>query len=389
MTKPSWIPDELGRLREEGLLRKRRCVIPLADGWCEIDGKKRRNFAANDYLDLARDRRLIEAAREALERAGAGSTASALVTGRTDWHATLEERLAGFEGQEAAVLFSSGYATNVGTIAALTGSDDVVFSDRLNHASLVDGCRLSGAVVTVYQHDRLEELSRGLEQSGAYRSRLIVTDSLFSMDGHVAPLKALCDLAEQFDATLLVDEAHATGIYGRRGRGVAEALNVEDRVAVRTGTLSKSLGSLGGFVAGSQALVDWLWNQARTHMFSTSLPPSACAAATAAIEIVSSEPWRRERLFARSEQLRSELSEAGLTCVPHGAGPIVPVILNDPDRAVSVAERLETAGFLVAAIRPPTVPEGTSRLRITLSCAHTPEDVSGLVTALSRIVTST
>jgi 8-amino-7-oxononanoate synthase len=301
----------------------------------------------------------------------------------------LEERLAAFERQEAAVLFPTGYAANVGTIAALAGPDDLVCLDRLNHASLVDGCRLSRAKLMVYRHDRLDRLARGLKKAATRRRRFIVTDSVFSMDGVLAPLRALCELAEKFDATLVVDEAHATGVFGEQGRGVAEQQGVEDRVPVRVGTLSKAVGTLGGFVAGSQPLVDWLWNTARTQMFSTALPPAVCAAATAAIDVIETEPWRRQRLWALADRLRQQLAGARIRTVPNSVGPIVPVLIGLPEQALAAAGRLEEAGFLVPAIRPPTVPRGTSRLRISVSCGHREEDVDRLAEAVVAAVINT
>lgn len=268
-----WIAAELAALSDAGLQRRRRELRLLSDGWCEIDGRRVCNFAGNDYLGLAHDPRVISAAEAALQEYGVGTGASALVCGRTKWHAKLERTLAEFEGQPAAVLFPTGMAANIGTVAALVGDQDVVFCDRFNHASLVDGCRLSGAKLRVYRHDDLDGLSRHLAQAAGHRRRWIVTDSVFSMDGDLAPLPAVCDLAERFDAALIVDEAHATGVFGEQGRGVCEVMNVEHRVAVRVGTLSKALGTLGGFVAGSEALIAYLWNSARTQMFSTALPP--------------------------------------------------------------------------------------------------------------------
>ena len=373
-----WLFGKLANLDADGLIRRRRRVTSLPDSWCEIDGRRLRDFSSNDYLNLAHDRRVIEAAKTALDRAGAGSRASALITGRTEWHVQLEERLAEFEGQQAAILFPTGYAANLGTIPALVGPGDVVLGDRLNHASLIDGCRLSGARFRVYRHDDLDTLRRELTKTADAGRRLIVTDSLFSMDGDAAPLPELCDLAERHDAALCVDEAHATGIFGPLGRGVAEWLGVEDRVAVRIGTLSKAIGSLGGFVAGERELIDWLWNRARTQMFSTAATPAACAAAGAALDVISREAWRREQLLARADQLRRLLDEAGIQATANCVGPIVPIILNDPRQAVRAAAALEERGLLVAAIRPPSVPQGTSRLRITLSCAHSEADVSQL-----------
>ena len=379
-----WLADELEELDRAGLRRRRREVIPLPDGRCVVDGPGMLNFAGNDYLNLARDPRVVAAARTALEAGGGGASASALVTGRTPWLARLEARLAAFERQETAIVFPSGYAANVGTIAALARHGDVIFCDRLNHASLVDGCRLSSARLRVYRHDELDRLNRELSKAPTSGRRWIVTDAVFSMDGDLAPLLGLCDLAERHGAELIVDEAHATGVFGDQGRGACEALGVEGRVAVRVGTLSKALGSLGGFVAGPQTLVDWLFNSARTQMFSTALAPAACAAACAAIDIVEAEPERRLRLAEKAGRVRKCAGEAGLPLVRGAPGPILPVLLDDPERAVAAAAALQEDGFLVAAIRPPTVPRGTSRLRVSLNCDHKRVDVEALVKALAR-----
>jgi 8-amino-7-oxononanoate synthase len=384
--RQGWIEEELERLSAQGLRRRRRVVTSLAGGWCIVEGHRLRNFSANDYLDLACDPRVIAAAGRALSAAGAGAGASALVSGRTEWHAALEERLALFENQPAALLFPTGYAANVGTICALAGREDAVFSDRSNHASLIDGCRLSGAAVEIYRHQQLEELERSLQRHQHRRRRLIVTDSVFSMEGDLAPLSDICDLAERYGAMVVVDEAHATGVFGTRGRGVCELLNVEHRVTARVGTLSKGVGSLGGFVAGSQVLVDWLWNKARTQIFSTALPPAACAAASAAIDIIAAEPERRAHLLKIAAHFRAVLAAKGLSSPIEAAAPIIPIHLRSPERAMEVAGRLEQCGFLVGAIRPPSVPEGTSRLRISLSSAHMPHDVEELAQSLGEIL---
>jgi len=379
-----WISRELGRLEDEGVVRRRR-VVATGGGECEIGGRRLKCFAGNDYLDLAHDPRVIEAAKRAVAAAGTGSGASALVTGRSEWHARLEEDLAAFEGEESAVLFPTGYAANLGTITALAGRDDALYSDRLNHASLIDGCRLSGAAIHIYDHDRLDLLEEELSEGARFRRRFIVTDSLFSMDGVAAPLRELCELAERHGAELIIDEAHATGVFGPLGRGLAEELGLSARVAVRVGTLSKGVGSLGGFVAGPRVLTDWLWNRARSQMFSTALPPASCAAASAAIGIIRQEPERRARLRELAERLRTQLVERGLPVRPGGVGPVVPILLGQPDAALAAAARLEEEGFLVAAIRPPTVAPGTSRLRITLCSAHTFDDVDQLAAALGEI----
>jgi 8-amino-7-oxononanoate synthase len=380
-----WMKDELLWLAEQGLVRERRTVLRRPGGRCEVGGRELCDFASNDYLGLSQDPLVIESARSAAAECGAGSGGSSLVVGRSPWHARLEERLARFEGQEAALLFPTGFAANVGTIAALVERDDLICSDRLNHASLIDGCRLSGAEVYVYDRDRLERLDGRLLAAYDVRRKLIVTDGVFSMDGVLAPLGELCELAARHGAMLLVDEAHGTGVFGPRGRGVCELAEVEDKVAVRVGTLSKAVGSLGGFVTGSRLLVDWLWNRARTQIFSTAAPPSACAAAYAALDIIEAEPQRREKVLALSQHLRRGMAERRLETVDGGTGPIVPILCNEPDAAVYFARRLEQSGFLVGAMRPPSVPSGTSRVRIGVTAAHSAEDIVSLLRALEEI----
>ncbi len=377
-----WITDELRELASEGLLRQRRNVQPLPAGWCDVGGRRVLNFASNDYLDLAGDPRVIAAATQALAESGVGSRASALVCGRGPWHERLERRLAEFEGQPAAILFPTGLAANVGTVAALAGPGDVILCDRLNHASLVDGCRLSRATLRVYRHDDLSVVARELSQAVAAKRRWIVTDTVFSMDGDLAPLPELCELAQRFDAALIVDEAHGTGVFGDQGRGAAELLGVEHLIDVRIGTLSKALGALGGFVTGSPELIDFLWNRARSQIYSTALPPALCAAAITALDIITAEPSRRARLATASKSFRRRLHEAGIDPLPNSLGPIVPIPLSDPHAAVRVAHRLEEHGFLVGAIRPPTVPRGTSRLRIVVTAAHSDDDLTRLAAAV-------
>ncbi|MFO0918148.1 MAG: 8-amino-7-oxononanoate synthase [Planctomycetaceae bacterium] len=383
MRKLPWLADDLQQRANDGLLRRRRETRWLPDGWCEIDGRRVSNFIANDYLNLAGDPRVVHAAETALRQSGLGARASALLGGRSDWHVRLERRLADFEGQDAAILFPTGLAANLGTVSALVSEHDAVFSDRLNHASLIDGCRLSKARVQIYRHDELDTLDRILGEAHDRPRRWIVTDGAFSMDGDLAPLPDLCDLAERHRAELIVDEAHATGVFGNTGRGTAEHFGVEDRIAVRIGTLSKALGALGGFVTGSQTLIDYLWNAARTQVFSTALPPAVCAAAEAAVTIVQQEPGRIARLHELSNFLRTKLATAGVEVLAGSTGPIIPIVLNDPQRAVAVANRLEDRGFLVGAIRPPTVPRGTSRLRISVSTAHAESRLDELATALA------
>jgi 8-amino-7-oxononanoate synthase len=381
-----WLSAALDEKLQDGLIRRRRVVVSQPDGWCEIDGKPLRNFASNDYLNLSQDERLIRAATEAAQLAGVGAKASALVCGRTKWQADLEESIAEFEGTPAALVFPTGFAANVGTLTALINSDDVVFCERLNHASLVDGCRLSGARMRVYRSTDLDRLQSELKKCDRSQRKWIVTDGVFSMDGRIAPIADLCDIAERFGAQVIVDEAHGTGVFGEFGRGVCELTDCEDRVAVRIGTLSKSLGSLGGFVAGSRRLIDWLWNSARTQIYSTALPPSICAASQAAIEIVKTEPERRQQLSQCSETLRAEIARFDIPFVEDSVGPIIPILIGDPIATMAAAHSLERQSFLVSAIRPPTVPDGSSRLRISLSTAFDEIDIRAFAIAIARAI---
>lgn len=377
-----WIANESEEWNRQKRQRKLVVLGGATPGRIERDGSVLRNFASNDYLGLAADPRVIEAARRAAETYGWGAGASALVTGWRTPHQELADALARFERTEAVAFFPTGFAANLGTIAALVGAGDAVYSDRLNHACLIDGARLSKASLRVYPHNDSSRLEAILSRDrGRFRRSLIVTDGVFSMDGDLAPLADLADMAERFGAMLLVDEAHGTGVFGPEGRGAAEECGVAERVTIRVGTLSKALGSVGGFVASSNRLIDWLINHAHAMIYSTALPPAAAAAAMEALAISQAEPWRRVHVRALGERMRDALTGAGFTVAP-SVGPIVPVVLGDPERALSLADRLRERGFLVPAIRPPTVPEGTSRLRISLSAAHSEEDVEALAQAM-------
>ncbi len=382
----AWIDRELAALDEQGLRRHLATRTGQQAARVVIDGRELVNFGSNDYLALAADPRLAGAVAQATRSQGWGSGASPLISGYAQQHRQLEQRLAQFEGTEAALVFSSGFAANVGTVAALVGPGDVVFADRKNHASLLDGCRLSRADVKVYPHGDCRRLAELLAKAGDYGRRLIATDGLFSMDGDLAPLDELAEVARRHDAMLLVDEAHATGVFGRNGRGVAEHFGVEDRVDVRIGTLSKALGSVGGFVAGSRPLIEWLVNRARPYVFSTAGPSAAAAAAVAALEIVSHQPGRRETLLARAGSLRKQLKaqEKGFN-LGNSSSQIIPLIVGDTDRAVQLAAGLRDRGLLVPAIRPPTVPQGEACLRISLTSGHTEQMVGTLLEALGDL----
>jgi 8-amino-7-oxononanoate synthase len=381
----AWLDDELTAWQSRGLMRQLAerggSQSPQA---IQFGGQKLVNFGSNDYLGLAADSRLVSAAKAAIEQVGWGAGASPLVTGRGRFHAELERQLADFEGVQAALLFPSGFAANVGTITSLVRAGDAIFSDAKNHASLIDGCRLSSARIVIYRHGDVDHLRGLLASSLQFRRKLIVTDSVFSMDGDLAPLSAIVETAADFKAMVLVDEAHATGVFGAQGRGLCEQLGVEDGVHIRVGTLSKALGSAGGFVAGDQRLIDWLANRARPYVFSTAQPEAQAAAAIEALAIVRAEPQRRAELLAKAERLRVMLAAQKLS--PRGMSQIVPVVIGDPARTMAVANALRARGYFVPGIRPPSVPQGESLLRISVSSVHDEAALEGLANAIGQLV---
>jgi 8-amino-7-oxononanoate synthase len=382
-----WLDDALTELHRRDLYRTRR-HSQSADGarvW--MRGREFLSFASNDYLGLASDQRLIRASARAARCYGCGAGASPLVTGYSPPLRRLERALARWEGSEAVLVFASGFAANLGTVASLVEESDAIFSDALNHASLIDGCRLSRARIHVYRHTDVDHLNDLLRRHGAgARRRLIVSESVFSMDGDLAPLSDLTGAARRYDCQLLIDEAHATGILGESGRGATELLPASQRWDgdrfIKIGTLSKALGAQGGFVCGSRRLIEWLVNRARPYIFSTALTPPAAAAARRAVAIVRKEPQRRQRLLKLADHLRGQLRALGFP-ETNSRCQIVPFVVGDSAEAVRFSKRLEECGLLVPAIRPPSVPEGTARLRISLTAAHTEADVARLVEALA------
>jgi 8-amino-7-oxononanoate synthase len=381
MSRLSWLSDELAALDRAGLRRRLSARQGGQGAKIVLDGRELINFGSNDYLALAADPRLAAAALAAIQVGGLGSGASPLITGRSRTHQHLEERLAEFEGTEAALLFPSGFAANLAAVTALAGPGDVIFGDAKNHASLWDGCRLSRADVRAYPHADWRRLDVLLAGASGYRRRLIVTDSLFSMDGDLAPVAELAEAARRHEAMLLIDEAHATGVFGAAGRGLAEHLGVEESVTARVGTLSKALGCAGGFVNGSRLLIEWLVNRARPYIYSTAAPAAISAAALAALEIVETEPQRRRELLQRAAALREQLVARDWE-LGRSASQIIQIVVGQPQRAVELSQRLRQNGLLVPAIRPPTVPEGEACLRVSLTWGHTEEQTAALVEKL-------
>ena len=359
--------------RHAGLLRELRVIDTPPAPHVQIDGRDVLLLCSNDYLGLAGSRRLRQAAADAALTWGAGAGSSRLVAGSLALHHELEAELARLKRTEACVLFGSGFLANTGTVAALAGRGGIVFSDALNHASLIDGCRLAGAETVIYPHADVDALRQGLRRAGN-RPATIVTDSIFSMDGDAAPLSEIAELAEQHHARLVVDEAHATGVVGPHGRGLVAELDLVEQVDVTIGTLSKALGGYGAFACCSSAMASYLVNHARTLIFSTALPPPSVGAALEAVRIVDEHPELIDRLRTNARVLRVALAERGFD-VPPGEMPIIPLVIGDPAEAISVCEMALDAGVFAQAIRPPTVPEGTSRLRLTVMATHDPDDL--------------
>ena len=362
------VAERLEELRDRGLHRRLRLVSGPQGPRVTLDGRPVLLLCSNNYLGLADHPRVRGAAAEAAMRWGAGAGASRLISGNMQPHRRLEERLAEFKGHEAALLFGSGYLANTGTIAALAGEGEVVFSDELNHASIIDGCRLSRAETFVYRHGDVEHLAWGLREAGE-RASLIVTDGVFSMDGDVAPLPELAELAKRHECRLMVDEAHATGALGPGGRGSVAAAGLTGKVDVVMGTLGKALGSYGAYVCASRELTEYLVNAARPFVFSTAPPPTVVAASLAALDLLESHPHRVERLTANAATLRAALGAEGLA-VGGSSTQIVPVAVGDASQTMELCERVLERGVFAQGIRPPTVPEGSSRLRFTVMATH-------------------
>jgi glycine C-acetyltransferase/8-amino-7-oxononanoate synthase len=377
------IEARLDELKALGLRRRTRLVSGPQGPHVVVDGKPVLLLCSNNYLGLADHPRVCEAAADAAMRWGVGAGASRLVSGTMTIHRRLEERLAAFKRREAALLFGSGYLANAGVIAALARPGDVVFSDALNHASIIDGCRLSRAEVFVYHHCDVEHLAWGLGQAEG-RGALIVTDSVFSMDGDIAPLEAIVDVAGRHHVRVLVDEAHATGALGPEGRGALAAAGLEDHVDVIVGTLGKALGSYGAYVACDRTMATYLVNAARTFIFSTAPPPPAAAGALAALEILEEEPRRVQRLESNAAGFRAALESEGFD-LRGSRTQIVPLVVGDAELAVRICDGALSRGVFAQAIRPPTVPAGTSRLRVAVMASHRADELAGAARTLAQV----
>ena len=367
-----------------GMLRRLREVESACGPRIRIEGREVVCLSSNDYLGLAGDERVRSAAAEAVREWGLGAGASRLLSGTTSLHVQLERELAAFKGAEAALVTPTGWMANHCAVHALAGRGDLVLADKLSHASILDAAGACGATLRTYPHGDLRRLASLLEKHrAAHRRCLLATDSLFSMDGDLAALGELCDLKDRYEALLLIDEAHATGVLGECGRGAAELLGVEGRIDATVGTLSKAIGALGGFVAGRRELIDTNVNAGRAFIFTTAPPAVICAGALAALRIIRDEPQRRGRLLSLADTLRTRLRDAGLS-TGASVSQIIPILVGDAAAAVRLSERLLHEGFFVPAIRPPSVPRGSSRLRVSLRCDHEEADLARLADTLRK-----
>ncbi len=379
-----FIATELAEIKRQGLYRQLRQVDGEQGPSILLDGRGVLNFSSNNYLGLANHPELEKAAKEALERYGCGSGASRLISGNMTLHLELEESIARLKGTESALVFNSGFQANVGILSTLVGEGDVLFSDALNHASLIDGCRLSRAKVVVYPHCNLTHLEAALKKAPQKARKLIVTETVFSMDGDIAPMEEIVDLAERHGAMIMVDEAHATGVFGPNGAGIVAEMGLRERVLVQMGTLGKALGGFGAYVAGKRNLRELLINRCRSFIFTTAPPPVMMAMAITAIDLLEKEPERRFTLWRNSQFLRNELKDLGFS-LGKSSSQILPLIIGDAQDCMSFSECLLAKGVYAQGIRPPTVQPGSARLRITPMATHTDEHLKQAIQAFKEV----
>ncbi len=379
-----FIKQELTNLRNNALYRTLKTIDGSQSKKVIIDGKEYLSFCSNNYLDIANHPAITAAVIDAVKKYGWGAGASMLVSGNMTLHKQLEKEIAQFKKTEDSIVFPTGFMANVGTISSIVGNGDLIISDRLNHASIVEGSKLSKATFRVYAHCDIVRLEKILKRAKGFRRILIVTDSVFSMDGDIAPLKEIFPIAEEYNAMVMVDEAHATGVFGESGRGVLESLGLEHKADIVMGTLSKAVGGMGGFVCGNHDLVNYLRNKAKSFIYTTALPPAVCAAALAGLKLIKKSAELRTSLWKNINYFRERLNERKINC-GNSQGPIIPIIIGDLEKTNHIAEILFENGILAPAIRPPTVPRGSSRIRVTIMSSHTKEDIDKFITILFNV----
>jgi glycine C-acetyltransferase len=372
--RTSWLKSEIDDLKAAGLYNNIRTLDSPMDAWVTIEGRRLLNFCANNYLGLANHPRVREAAKKAIDHYGVGPGAVRTIAGTMSLHVELEERLADFKDAETCITFQSGFTANLATIPALVGPGDLIFSDELNHASIIDGCRLSRAEVVRYAHNDVGDLRRAINENPEYRRRLIITDGVFSMDGDIAPLDQICAVAEEHDIMLMVDDAHGEGVLGRGGRGIVDHFGVHGRVDVEVGTLSKAFGVVGGLVAGKAIIVEWLRQRGRPFLFSSAMTAPDAAACIEAVNILQESTELIDRLWSNAAVFRKGMQQMGFD-TGYSQTPIVPVMLGEASLAQQFSRRLFDAGVFAMAIGFPTVPRGKARIRVMNSAAHSPSDI--------------
>ncbi len=382
--KTQWIADEIAALKQQGLFNTIRTIESPMDGRIVVDGKPVINFCANNYLGLANDARLRDAAKRAIDEYGIGPGAVRTIAGTMSLHVQLEQRLAEFKRAEAVITLQSGFTANLATIPALVGKGDVIFSDQLNHASIIDGCRLSRAQIVAYAHNDPDDLRRQIAETTEYNHRLIVSDGVFSMDGDIAPLPALVDIAEEHDILLMVDDAHGEGVLGKGGRGIVDHFDLHGRVDVEIGTMSKAFGVVGGIVAGKQVIVDWLRQRGRPFLFSSAMTVPDAAACLAAVDILESSDELVRRLWANADLMKREMKALGFD-VGHSETPIIPVMLGEAPVAQQFSRKLFENGIFAMAIGYPTVPKGAARIRVMNTAAHSQDDLEQALAAFELV----
>jgi glycine C-acetyltransferase len=386
----AYLTEQLNDLKQRGTYFHLRILEDQQEAVCTYDGKRVINLASNNYLGLATHPKLREAAMEATRKYGVGSGAVRTIAGTMRIHMELEEKIARFKNVEACVVFQSGFTANAGTVSALLGKEDFILSDELNHASIIDGARLSRAKIKVFRHKDMAHAEQLLQEVQHEPGRkLLITDGVFSMDGDIGPVDRLCDLADKYGAIMMVDDAHASGVLGRNGRGSVDHFGCHGRVDVQVGTLSKAIGSLGGYVCGTRDLIDFLYHRARPFLFSTSHPPSVAASCIAAFDVLEQEPERMERLWENTRYFKQELGRAGFNIggvnTPASESPITPIIVGEGRTAMEFSAALFDAGVMATGIAFPTVPEGKARIRTIMTSEHTRQQLDQALETITRI----
>lgn len=385
MSKTDWIQKEIDGLKDAGLYNRIRTIGSAQGAWLIVDGKQVLNFCSNNYLGLANHPKLVEAAKEAAKKYGIGPAAVRTIAGTMDLHVELERRLAEFKGAEAAITFQSGFTANLATIPAVVGKEDVIFSDRLNHASIIDGCRLSGAKIIAYEHNDAHSLEEQIKQNlSQYRRALVVSDGVFSMDGDIAPLPDLYEVTKKYDLLLMVDDAHGEGVLGKGGRGIVDHFGLHGKVDIEVGTLSKAFGVVGGVVAGNAVIVEWLRQRGRPFLFSSAVTVPDTAACLAAIDLLEESTELVDKLWDNAKFFKSEMKKLGFD-TGSSATPITPIMLGEAPLAQQFSRELFEEGVFAMSIGYPTVPQGKARIRVMISAAHDRDDLGKGLEAFAKV----